>query len=116
MDQQENQVPVTSSKTERHSMRMYPQDFEALAYWSKQYGVDRTEFLVTAMHHYIKWKNQDFDIPTAEIQRLNQMTDAVNSLISSQDALQKTVVQGFDTILGMSHGPSYLNEDETGDL
>lgn len=111
-----NVEKAVTSKTDRISMRMYPKDFEVLDHWSKRHGMDRTEFLVTAMYHYIKWCNQDYDLPTAEIQRLNQLTDAVNNLAASQAAMQQTVVQGFDTLIGMSHGPNYLVEDEKGDL
>lgn len=99
-------------KSERHSMRLYPQDFDALVYWAERYEMDRTEFLVTAMHHYIRWRNGDYDLPNAEIQRLNQLTDSVTSLVASQEALQRTVVSGFSGMMGVVRGDNYLVEPD----
>lgn len=111
----EKREPV-ASKTDRLNMRMYPADFEFLTYWSDRYGMDRSEFLITAMRHYVKHRNQDYDLPTAEIQRLNQMVDAVNNLAANQEALQTTIVNGFDALMGLARGDNYLNDEEDGKL
>ncbi|WP_078598345.1 hypothetical protein [Evansella clarkii] len=103
-------------KTERHNMRMYPEDYRYLAYWSDKFGMDQTEFLINAMYHYVKWQNQDYDLPTAEIQRLNQLIDAIENLSTNQHHLGKSVVNGFDAMLGIIRGDNYLVEDEDGEL
>lgn len=108
--------PKKDSKTGRLSMRVYPKDVQKLAYWSEAFDMDQTEFLMTAMHHYIKWRNQDYDLPTAEIQRLNQLVDAIDSLTVNQGNLQKSVVNGFDAMLGIIRGDNYLVEDDDGKL
>ncbi|MGX1266764.1 hypothetical protein RKD55_004708 [Rossellomorea marisflavi] len=105
-----------AKKTERHNMRLYPADSQFLVYWADQYGMDQTEFLITAMRHFVKWKNQDYDLPTAEIQRLNQMVDAVENLVVSTNHLEKSVVNGFDAMLGIIRGDNYLIEEEDGEL
>lgn len=110
------QKKVSHIKEKRHSMRMHTKDFERMAYWSEQYGMDRTEFLITSMNHYIKWRNQDYDLPTAEIQRLNQMVDAMNNLASRQENLENSVINGFDAILGIFRGDNYLLEKEDGEM
>lgn len=107
---------VRDNKTERHSMRLYKEDYQHLIYWSKEYNMDRTELLIEAMHHYIKWRNQDYDLPTAEIQRLNQMIDAVQNLTKNQESLERTVINGFDAMLGIIRGDNYLVEPEDGSL
>lgn len=107
---------VRDNKSERHSMRMYKDDFNTLVYWSERFGMDRTEFLIAAMHHYIKWRNQDYDLPTAEIQRLNQMVDAMQSLVTNQQNLEQTITNGFDSMLGIIRGDNYLVEQEDGSL
>lgn len=114
--QTEKVANSTTTKTKRHNMRMYDDDYDLLVYWADRYGVDRTEFLVDAMKHYIKWRNQDYDLPTAEIQRLNQMIDAVQNLAVTQEHLITTTVNGFDSILGISRGANYLVEDDDGNL
>jgi len=105
-----------AKKTERHNMRLYPADSQFLVYWADQFGMDQTEFLITAMRHYVKWRNQDYELPTAEIQRLNQMVDAVQSLVVSHEHLEKSVVNGFDAMLGIIRGDNYLVEEEDGEL
>ncbi|PAE87672.1 hypothetical protein [Shouchella clausii] len=107
---------VREKKTDRHNMRMYPEDYEFLVYWADRFGMEQTEFLITAMYHYVKWRNQDYDLPTAEIQRLNQLVDAVQNLAVSQEHLEKSVVNGMDAMLGIIRGENYLVEKEDGDL
>lgn len=103
-------------KTGRLNMRMYPEDHNYLTHWAERFGMDQTEFLVAAMYHYVKWRNQDYDLPTAEIQRLNQMIDAVQNLAINQEHLEKSVVNGFDAMLGIIRGDNYLVEEEDGEL
>lgn len=107
---------VRDSKNKRLSMRWYEDDYNKLVYWSEKFDMDMTEFLVTAMHHYIKWKNGDYDLPTAEMQRLNQMIDAVHNLTVSHEHLEQSVINGFDAMLGIIRGDNYLIEKEDGDL
>lgn len=103
-------------KTNRVSMRMYDEDYNMLTYWSDAFGMDKTEFLIQAMYHYVKWRNQDYDLPSAEMQRLNQMIDAVNSLVSSNERLESSVINGFDAMLGIIRGDNYLVEKDDGEL
>lgn len=97
-------------------MRMYEEDFNLLVYWSEAFNMDRTEFLINAMHHYIKWKNGDYDLPRAEIQRLNQLVDAIENLATNQEHLESSIVSGFDAMLGIIRGDNYLVEDEDGEV
>lgn len=113
---QKKPATTRAKKTGRVNMRLYPDDHNFLAYWSEAFGMDQTDFLITAMRHYVKWRNQDYDLPTAEVQRLNQMVDAVNNLVSSQGHLEKSVVNGFDAMLGIIRGDNYLVEEEDGEL
>lgn len=103
-------------KTERHNMRMYPEDFNFLVYWADRFGLDQAELLIQAMYHYVKWRNQDYDLPTAEMQRLNQLVDSIENLATRQEHLEKTVHSGFDAMLGIIRGDNYLVEDEDGSL
>lgn len=111
-----SKADVKDFKSERHSMRMYPEDFQMLVYWADQYGMDRTEFLITSMQHYIKWRNQDYDLPTAEVQRLNQLVDAIQNMTASQKSLENSTISGFNAMLGVIRGGNYLVDDEDGEL
>lgn len=107
---------VKEMKSERHSMRMHPEDHQQLVYWASQFEMDRTEFLLESMRHYIKWRNQDYDLPTAEIQRLNQLIDAIQNLTVSQSNVERSVISGIDAMLGMIRGDNYLVDEEDGEL
>lgn len=107
---------IKDSKSERHSMRLYPDDFQKLVYWADQFDMDRTEFLIASMHHYIKWRNQDYDLPTAEIQRLNQVVDGLQSLVVSQGSLEQSFTSGINALLGIIRGENYLVDEEDGEL
>ena len=104
------------SKSERHNMRLYKEDFNMLVYWADRFEMDRTQFLITAMYHYIKWRNQDYDLPSLEIQRLNQLVDAMQSLVVNQANLENTVMNGFDAMLGIIRGDNYLVDADDGTL
>lgn len=109
-------IVAKNGKSARYSMRMYDEDYHLLNYWSDAFGVDKSEFLVDAMRHYIKWKNQDYDLPTAERQRLNQLIDTIDNLAIRQRHVESAVTTGFDSVLGIMHGANYLVEDEDGQL
>lgn len=106
----------TVNKDRPFSMRMYAEDYDKLDYWSEKYEMTRAELLVVAMNHYIGWRNGDYDLPRAERQRLNQLTDAIASLIVTNEHLETSIISGFNSMLGIIRGENYLVEKETGDL
>lgn len=116
MPEEHDDRGVVLSKTHRVNMRMYEADYNKLTYWSDAFGMGRTELLLEAMRHYIAHRNKDYDLPAAEIQRLNQMVDAVNNLATNQALLQQTLVNGLDALLGIARGDNYLSDKEDGSL
>lgn len=103
-------------KVDRHNMRMYPEDFNYLVYWADRFGMDRTELLIAAMYHYVKWKNQDYEIPAAIVHKVNQGMDILENLVVRQEHLEKSTINGFDAMLGIIRGDNYLVDDEDGEL
>lgn len=109
---------VKETKSARASMRLLEEDKAYIDYWAEKFDdIDSsTELMMRAVRHYVAWRNQDFDLPTAEIQRLNQLIDAMENMVSSNDRLANTVTNGFDSMMGMMRGDNYLIEPENGDL
>lgn len=103
-------------KDKRFTMRMYNEDFLFLTYWANALGVDKSELMVDALRYYISHKNQDFDVPSAVVERINQMVDAMESLATEQRHTQSAVYKGMDSIMGIMRGANYLTQDEDGDL
>lgn len=103
-------------KTERFTMRLHEGQLDDLEYWADKFGASKSEFLTDAMYHYIAWVKSDYDLPTAEIVRLNQLIDAMESLVVSNRNLEGTVINGFDSLIGLTKGDNYLIEDESGEI
>lgn len=96
----------------RVSMRLFDDDFDKLEYWSNKLGISKTELLIRSLNHYIGWVNADYDLPTAEQARLNQIVDSINTLISNQKNMETTIVQGLDSMIGFVRGGNYLTDDD----
>ncbi|KQY91013.1 hypothetical protein ASD24_24775 [Paenibacillus sp. Root52] len=104
------------TKEERESLRLLKEDKGFIKYWAEVFDMNKTELMMRSVRHYVAWRNQDFDLPTAEMQRLNQLIDAMNNMVSSNERLANTVTNGFDSMMGIMRGENYLLETEDGDL
>lgn len=106
----------SEKKTARFTLRLHEGQMEELEYWSEKQQLSKSEFLTEAMYHYIAWVNSDYDLPTAEVARLNQMLESMESLVVSNRNLENTVINGFDSLIGLTKGDNYLTVDESGDI
>lgn len=90
--------------------------YQQVTYWSAQHQCSVNEYLRDAIEGAIKRENGDYDLPTLEQQRLNQLVDAITVLSSNVSSMEQIVISGFDSLLGLTRGDNYLLEDEDGDL
>ena len=108
---------MTESKNSvRVSLRIDADTHERLKYWSARKQVSLTPYIMDAIELMIAYENGDYDLPTAEIQRVNQLIDVVQSLVSSVDNLQNVTINGFDALVGITRGDNYLLKEEDGEL
>lgn len=91
-------------------------DFQQMTYWAKRRGVSLNEYFKDAVEEKIKRENGDYDLPTLEQQRLNQLTDVVTVLSSNVQSLEQVVTSGFDSLIGLTRGDNYLLQNEDGDI
>lgn len=111
------QNPVKAGPVrERVAVRMHPDTRERVNYWAKKRELSANEYIALAVEEKIARENGDYELPTLELQRLNQMIDQVVALTTSSENLQSTVVAGFESLLGLTRGDSYLTDQEDGDL
>lgn len=101
-------VFVRISETDRHRAE----------YWAEKHGFNSfTEYVSEAVDEKIRRENGDYDLPTLEIARVNQLTDEIKALSTNVANLERVVVQGFDSIIGLTRGDdNYLLDDEDGEL
>lgn len=89
--------------------------YQQMLYWSKKRGCSVNEYLSLAIEHMISWENQDYNLPTLEQQRLNQLINSIGALASDVRCLEHITSEGFKSLLGLTRGDNYLLEED-GDL
>ena len=61
-------------------------------------------------------ENGDYDLPKAEILRLNQLIEIISVLSSDVQSLESVTIHGFDSLLNLTRGDNYLLEEEDGEI
>lgn len=102
--------------TVRISLRLDEDTHERLKYWSARKQVSLNTYILDAIDLMIAYENGDYDVPTALIQRINQLTGTVMAVQSSMDNLTNVTINGFDAIVGLARGDNYLAQEEDGEL
>lgn len=100
----------------RLTLRISEDDFQRLQYWADRCEMSVNEYMVEALYAQIRRENGDYDLPTAEVARLNQLVDLVTELSSNVKSLEDVTTSGFDSLLGLTRGDNYLLEQDDGEL
>lgn len=90
--------------------------YERVKYWAKKKKLSVNDILREAIDLYISYQNKDYDLPSLEIRRLNQLTDGFAVLSSNIESLEKIVTSGFNSLISLTRGDNYLLDDDSGDL
>lgn len=112
----ESDVIMSDKENKRVTVRVDADTYERLVYWSQRHECSINEYLADAIDEAIKRENQDYDLPRAEIARLNQLIDVITVLSSDVNSLEDVVTSGFESLLGLTRGDNYLLEQEDGEL
>lgn len=86
--------------------------YERLKYWADKHDMSIREYIREAIELAIRFENRDYDLPTAEQARLNQLCDMAASLDSNIKTLSDIVQTGFASLLEMTRGENYLIESD----
>lgn len=104
-------------KWAQKKIRLHPDTNQRLDYWRKKRGLaSDNEYIALAVEEKIARENGDYDLPTLEIQRLNQIIDEMRANSTNLANLERVVTSGFGSLLGLTRGDSYLLDDESGEL
>jgi hypothetical protein len=101
---------------QRKTIRLHPDTVERAKYWGSKQNLTENEYFVLAIEEKIARENGDYDLPTLEQMRLNQLIDEVRALSTNSANLEAVVTSGFGSLLGLTRGDSYLLDDEDGEL
>lgn len=102
--------------TKRVTATVTADTFERLQYWADRKGISINQYLNEAIDQAIAYENKNYPLPTLEQARLNQLIDQMAILSSNVNSLEKVVVSGLDSLLGLTRGDNYLLEHEDGEL
>ena len=92
------------------------EEFKLLQYWADRNQVSMNEYLHDSLLLAIRHENGDYDLPSLEIARLNQLIDVITVLSSNVQSLEGIVTSGFDSLIGLTRGDNYLLEHEDGEI
>jgi hypothetical protein len=101
-----------SSDTKRMTVRLDSAEYETVRFWSSKIGISENDFVREAIALKIRHANGDYDLPTAEIQRLNQLIDLIGSLSSNISNLEDVTVSGFQSLISLTRGDNYLLDND----
>lgn len=88
-------------------------DYERIKYWAEKRGVSINDYVRLSLDYMIKRENKDYDLPSLEAARLNQLVEAINVLSFNTANLENIVTRGFDSLLRLTRGENYLMDDST---
>jgi hypothetical protein len=100
----------------RKAIRLHPDTVQRVGYWSAKRELSENEYMALAIEEKIARENGDYELPTLEQLRLAQMIDEIKALSTNAANLELVVVSGFDSLIGLTRGDSYLLDDENGEL
>lgn len=102
---------MAETNDHRLTVRIPEKLFAQLSYWADLNQVSINDYVQECIEHKIRYENKDYDLPVLEVQRLNQLIDAINVLSSNVQSLEHITASGFDSLLGLTRGDNYLLED-----
>lgn len=100
----------------RLTLRLSDKDYDRLSYWSEKVGMSMNEFVPVILDRWVDIENGNYQLPTLEAARLNQIIDVVAGLSSNLQSLESVTINGFDSLLKLTKGDNYLLEHEDGDF
>lgn len=96
--------------------RLSSQEKQRAEYWAQKRGFSSVnEYVAEAVAEQIRRENLDYDLPTLEIARINQLIDLVKALSTNSANLERVVTQGFDSLIGLTRGDNYLLDEDNGE-
>lgn len=90
-------------------------EYQRVAYWAQSRDMSVNEYIRYALDLTIRRENKDYDLPTLEVARLNQLVENIQVLSLNVGSLERTLIAGLDSLLRMTRGENYLTDTEGSD-
>lgn len=103
-------VASNNDNTKRISLRVDTDLLDKIKHFSYKEGISSNQWIEDAINHYINWINDDYDVPTASVQRINQILDLLAQNGELLKANQQYMKTGFETIISSVSDKGYLED------
>jgi hypothetical protein len=106
-----------ANETVRVTLRMPRDVHEKLKFWAgkKEYSVN--DFVPYLIEYFELRESGNYELPSLEIMRLNQLSELVIALTHRIDTLESIIINGFSSLTTLTRGDNYLMEaTETGEF
>lgn len=100
----------------RRAVRLRQDTDQRASYWADKANISVNEYISEAVEEKIRRENGDYDLPTLEQARLNQLIDQMASLSTNVANLETVTTNGFDSLIGLTRGDNYLLDEEDGEI
>lgn len=88
----------------RVTLRFTDDELTKLDYWAQHMDMTRTDFIMAAVERYAAFESGNYQLPSLEIQRLNQLVEIIKTLSQNVGSLETIVTSGFASLVGLARG------------
>lgn len=91
--------------------RLDERDYERMCFWAQSRGESQNDFVEDAILEHIARLSGELNSPSLTVQRLGQLTEAIQTLIRSNESIRDELGQGFASILDVMSFGDYISEE-----
>lgn len=108
---------ANEDKRPRTFIRLSSKTKARAQYWAEERGYSSVnEYIAEAVADKIARENGDYDLPTLEIARLNQVVDEMKALSTNVGSLEASVLAQLTSLTQLTTGDTYLMDAVDGEL
>lgn len=104
-------VHLVEAKSKRMQLRLSESDAHLINEWSDKLNLNKTDFILAAIRHYVSFQQSDYSLPSAETKRLNQLIDVSHLQTQSIQQMDQSIQQLMRQLYLLHTGsiPDYLD-------
>lgn len=105
---------MAEAKSKRMQLRLSESDAKLIEQWSEKLNVNKTDFMIAAIRHYVSFQQSDYELPSAETKRLNQLIDVSHLQTQAIQQMDQSIQQLMRQLYLLHTGsiPDYLDASD----
>lgn len=105
---------MAEAKSKRMQLRLSESDAKLIEQWSEKLNVNKTDFMIAAIRHYVSFQQSDYALPSAETKRLNQLIDVSHLQTQAIQQMDQSIQQLMRQLYLLHTGsiPDYLDASD----